>query len=154
MKLGKRQNLYEWLKRVSTGRGRPRALRGMDFCYVLTWRWLHRCSGGSDGKESACNAGGLGLIPGLGKSPEGGHGNSPQYSPHGQRSLAGCAFHGVPKSQSRLSDYGHVKTPGVALMTRAYCMKINRMRKKKDLKLEYLNERRGPFIAQSPHIQG
>ena len=39
-------------------------------------------------------------------------------------------------------------------MTRAYCMKINRMRKKKDLKLEYLNERRGPFIAQSPHIQG
>ena len=30
--------------------------------------------GGSDGKESACNAGDLGLIPGLGRS-EGGHGN-------------------------------------------------------------------------------
>ena len=28
--------------------------------------------GGSDGKESACNAGDLGLIPGLGRSPEGG----------------------------------------------------------------------------------
>ena len=28
---------------------------------------------GSVGKESACNAGGLGLIPGLGRSPGGGH---------------------------------------------------------------------------------
>ena len=50
-------------------------------------------SGGSDGKESACNAGDLGLIPGLGRSPGGGHGNTLQYScldnPHGQRSLAG-----------------------------------------------------------------
>ena len=26
-------------------------------------------SGGSDGKESACNAGDLGSIPGLGRSP-------------------------------------------------------------------------------------
>ena len=31
--------------------------------------------GGSDGRESACNAGGLGWIPGLGRSPGGGHGN-------------------------------------------------------------------------------
>ena len=31
--------------------------------------------GGSDGKESAHNAGDLGLIPGLGRSPGGGHGN-------------------------------------------------------------------------------
>ena len=49
--------------------------------------------GGSDGKESACNAGDLGLIPGSGRSPGGGHGNPLQYSclenPHGQRSLEG-----------------------------------------------------------------
>ena len=49
--------------------------------------------GGSDGKESACNARDLALIPGLGRSPEGGNGNPLQYSslenPHGQRSLAG-----------------------------------------------------------------
>ena len=49
--------------------------------------------GGSVGKESACNAGDLGLIFGLGKSPGGGHGNPLQYSclenPHGQRSLVG-----------------------------------------------------------------
>ena len=30
-------------------------------------------AGGSDGKESACNAGDLGSIPGLGRSPGGGH---------------------------------------------------------------------------------
>ena len=46
---------------------------------------------GSAGKESACNAGNLDLIPGLGRSPGEGHGNPLQYSclgnPHGQRSL-------------------------------------------------------------------
>ena len=31
--------------------------------------------GGSDGKESACNAGELGLIPGSGRSPGEGNGN-------------------------------------------------------------------------------
>ena len=31
--------------------------------------------GGSDGKESACSAGNLGLIPGLGRSPGKGHGD-------------------------------------------------------------------------------
>ena len=36
--------------------------------------------GGSDGKESACNAGDLGLIPGLGRSPGERHGNPLQYS--------------------------------------------------------------------------
>ena len=35
--------------------------------------------GGSDGKESACGAGDLGLIPGSGRSPGGGHGNPLQY---------------------------------------------------------------------------
>ena len=49
--------------------------------------------GGSDGRESTCNAGDLGSIPGFGRSPGGEHGNSLQYSclknPHGQRSLMG-----------------------------------------------------------------
>ena len=43
--------------------------------------------------ESTYNSGDLGLIPDLGRSPGGGHGNPFQYSclenPHGQRSLAG-----------------------------------------------------------------
>ena len=49
--------------------------------------------GGSVGKESACNVGDLGLIPGLRRSPGRRHGTSLQYSclenPHGQRRLAG-----------------------------------------------------------------
>ena len=49
--------------------------------------------GGSDGKESACSAQDLGLIPQLGGSPGGRNGEPLQYSwlenPHGQRSLAG-----------------------------------------------------------------
>ena len=49
-------------------------------------------SGGSDGKESACNVGDLGLIPGLGRSPGEGHDN-PVFLPgdsRGQRCLVGC----------------------------------------------------------------
>ena len=37
-------------------------------------------SGGSEGKVSACKAGDLGLIPGLGRSPGEGNGNPLQYS--------------------------------------------------------------------------
>ena len=55
--------------------------------------WGRGFSGGSDGKESACNAGDLGSIPGLGRSPGDGKGYPLQYSclenPLGQRSLAG-----------------------------------------------------------------
>ena len=59
-------------------------------------------SGSSAGKESACNAGDLGSIPGLGKSHGGGHGNPLQYSclenPHGQRSLVGYSPWGHKES--------------------------------------------------------
>ena len=36
--------------------------------------------GGSNGKDSACNAGDLGSIPGSGRSPGGRNGNTFQYS--------------------------------------------------------------------------
>ena len=53
--------------------------------------WASLVFTGSDSKESTCNAGDLGSIPGLGRSPGGGHGYTFQYSdlenPHGQRSL-------------------------------------------------------------------
>ena len=50
--------------------------------------------GGSEGKESACNAGDLDLIPGLRRSPGEGNGNLLRYvflpgDSHGQRSLTG-----------------------------------------------------------------
>ena len=58
--------------------------------------------GGSDSKESAYNAGDLGSIPELGRSPGGGHGNTLQYSwlenPHGQRILAGYSPWGRKES--------------------------------------------------------
>ena len=65
----------------------------------------------SVGKESACNAGDLGSIPSLGRSPGGEHGNSPQNSrlenPHGQRSLW-ATVHGFAKSRTQwLSDQAH-----------------------------------------------
>ena len=54
--------------------------------------------GSSDSKESACSAGDLGSIPGLGRSPEGGHGSLLQYSnlenPHGQWNLGGYSSWG------------------------------------------------------------
>ena len=60
--------------------------------------------GGSDSKESACNVGDLGLIPGLGRSPGGGHGNPLQYSclenPLGQRSLMGYSPWGHNESDT------------------------------------------------------
>ena len=57
-------------------------------------RCLWSFPGGLDGKkESVCNAGDLGSIPGLGRAPGEGRGNPLQYSylenPHGQRSLVG-----------------------------------------------------------------
>ena len=49
--------------------------------------------GGSNGKESACNAEDLGSIPESGRSPRGGNDNPLQYpclgNPIGQRSLEG-----------------------------------------------------------------
>ena len=54
------------------------------------------------GKESICNAGDLGLIPGLGRSPGRGHGNPLQCSclenPHGQRSLVGYSPQGFKET--------------------------------------------------------
>ena len=41
---------------------------------------IHSIPGGADGKESACNAGDPGSIPGLGRSPGEGNGNPLQYS--------------------------------------------------------------------------
>ena len=59
-------------------------------------------------KKSICNVGDLGSVPGLGRSPGGGHGNPLQYfcleNTHGQRSLAG---YWVTKIWTRLSDWAY-----------------------------------------------
>ena len=62
---------------------------------------------GSDSKESACSAGNLGLIPGLGRYPGGGHGNPVQYScleKFMDRGAWWATVHGVTKNQARLSN--------------------------------------------------
>ena len=60
-----------------------------------------RC--GSAGKESTCNAGDLGSIPGLGRSPGEGKGHPLQYS--GPENSMNCIVHGVAKSQTQLNDF-------------------------------------------------
>ena len=60
-------------------------------------------SGGSAGKESTCNAGDLGSVPGLGRSPGEGKGYPFQYS--GLENSMDCIVHGVTKSRTRLSDF-------------------------------------------------
>ena len=53
-----------------------------DICTHIPSLFQISCvfSGGSDGKASARNAGDLGLIPGLGRSPGEGNGNPLRYS--------------------------------------------------------------------------
>ena len=59
--------------------------------------------GGSAGKESACNAGDHGSIPGLRRSPGEGNGYPLQYA--GLENSRDCIVHGVAKSQTRLSNF-------------------------------------------------
>ena len=63
--------------------------------------------GGLDGKESVCNVGDPGSIPGLGRCPGEGNGNPLQYScleKSMDRRTLWATVHGVAKSQTRLSD--------------------------------------------------
>ena len=58
---------------------------------------------GSAGKESACNVGDLGSIPGVGRST--GEGNSYPLQHSGLENSMDCIVHGVTKSWTRLSDF-------------------------------------------------
>ena len=59
--------------------------------------------GGSAGKESVCNVGDLGSVPGLGRYSREGNGYPLQYS--GLENSVDCIVHGVTKSQTWLSDF-------------------------------------------------
>ena len=61
----------------------------------------------TDSKESACNAGDLGSIPGWGRSLGEGNGNPLQYSYLGNpmdRGVWRATVHGIVKSRTGLSD--------------------------------------------------
>ena len=79
-------------------------LRVGSICLSLAFHWGF--PGGSDDKESACNAGDLGLIPGLVRSPGGGNGNPLQYpclEKPTDRGAWWATVHKVAKSQTWLS---------------------------------------------------
>ena len=76
------------------------------FHYFLEFGQTH-VPGGSDDKESACNVGDLGSIPGSGRFPGGGHGNPLQYSCLGNPTDRGACqptVHRVAKSRTQPSD--------------------------------------------------
>ena len=67
---------------------------------------------GSAGKESTCNVGDLGSIPGFGSFPGEGNGYPLQYS--GLQNFMNCIAHGVAKSQTRLSNF-HFHFSGIGM---------------------------------------
>ena len=69
-------------------------------CYSLK---LMGFPDGSAGKESACNVGDLGSVPGVGRSPGEEKSYPLQYS--GLENSMDCIVHQVAKSQTRLSDF-------------------------------------------------
>ena len=76
----------------------------------LPW-WLNS-------KESPCNVGDVGSIPGSGRSPGGGHGNLLQYSclehPMDRGSWKAIVY-GVAKSQTQLSTHTHAHVQNVSV---------------------------------------
>ena len=62
---------------------------------------------GSAGKESTCNAGDLGLIHGLGRSPGKWKGYPLHYS--GLENTMDYIVHGVAKSRTQLSEFKKIK---------------------------------------------
>ena len=96
----------KWKRRVLTTGPLGKSLWGIFRLTINVFGF----PGGSVGKESTSNAGDLGLIPGLGKSPGGGHGNPLQYSCLENSMEKGSwqdTVHGIAKSQSRLSYWAH-----------------------------------------------
>ena len=70
---------------------------GYQLCYLLGF------PGGLDGKEPACNGGGLGLIPELRRSPGEGSGNPLQFScleNSMDRRVWWATVHGVAESRT------------------------------------------------------
>ena len=84
---------------VTSSPGLPEA-EGFSECKTLVWRFFF---GGSGGKESACNVGDLGLIPGLGRSP--GEGNGYPLQDSGLENPMHCIVRVVaePDTAERLS---------------------------------------------------
>ena len=84
---------------------------------------------GSGGKESASNAGDLGSIPDLGRSPGRGHGNPHHYSclenSHGEMSLAGYSPRGHKVRHDWVTKHIHTVFVSIALLSQDTLKKKN-----------------------------
>ena len=91
----------------------------IDPCYL---QWGFPCASGS--KESVCNSGDLGSIPGLGRCSEEGKGYPFQYS--GLENPMDCVVQGVEKSQTRLSDFTFLAQQGLdmQILRKSYELKV------------------------------
>ena len=86
-----------WLARVLRVTKSQTQLSDLASCMYVGF------SSNSAGKEPACNAGDLGLIPGLGRFPGEQKGYPLQYS--GLENSMDCVVHGDAKSRTHLSDF-------------------------------------------------
>ena len=86
-----RQQYWSGVPLPSPTTNLDRVLKSLRQHFANKCPYSQSYASGSDGKESACNAGDLGLIPQLRRSHVGEYGNPLQHSclenPHGQRSL-------------------------------------------------------------------
>ena len=109
------------------------------FICILFISFIIDLPASSEGKESTCNEGVLGLIPVSGRSPGAGYGNPLQYSylenPHGQRSLVGYSPWGHRESDmaERLST-AHILSNklvhvGVSLSSVSHYSKLLNLRR-------------------------
>ena len=77
---GGREKIPHTIGQLSPPAMTRESFSSVQFSSVTQSGTVMRFPGGSDGKESACNAVDLGSLPGLGISHGGGHGNPLQYS--------------------------------------------------------------------------
>ena len=95
----------EWTQGVGDGQGGLACCDSWGHKESDRTEWLNWTEEmvNSVGKESACNAGDPGSIPGLGRSPGEGKGYTLQYS--GLENSTDCIVHGIAKSRTRLGDF-------------------------------------------------
>ena len=113
----RRHRYNPWSGRIPTCYLATRPMWHSYWDHMLQLRKFSGFPGGSVGKESTCNAGDPGSIPGSRRSPGEGKGYPLQCS--GLDNSMDCIVHGVTKSQTRLSDF----TFTAALVPRAHALK-------------------------------